>query len=199
MLDLIGSIGLTRANAHDPVGLLAFSDQVELFIKPRLGTSQVFYMAHQIFEKLKLQKEFQVKRQADFLVPFSFIATKLKRRHSIILISDVVEMLNDRGSIDFKRLRMLSSKHEMILLILDDPSEFKVKSPLGYNRISDMETGKQTTISARKAVSIRHGIEKSLKELQADLQQKSGIDSIVLTPENHMEALTQFLISRTAR
>ena len=39
MLDLIGNIGLTRAHVRDPVGLLAFSDQIELFVRPKLGTS----------------------------------------------------------------------------------------------------------------------------------------------------------------
>ena len=35
MLDLLGNIGLTRANLRDPVGLLGFSDQVEMYLKPR--------------------------------------------------------------------------------------------------------------------------------------------------------------------
>ena len=199
MLDLIGNIGLTRANAHDPVGLLAFSDQVELFVKPRLGTSQIFYMAHQIFEKLKLQREFPAKRQADFSVPLDFIAARFKMRHSVILISDVVDMVNDRESIDFKRLQRLSTKHDMIVLILDDPEEFRVRSRLGYIRISDMETEKQTVISAKKAGAIRRRIEESIETLQYELKRQSGIDSVVLTPENHGEELTKFLISRTSR
>ena len=199
MLDLIGNIGLTRANAHDPVGLLAFSDQVELFVKPQLGTSQVFYMAHQIFEKLKLQREFPAKRQADFSVPLDFIAARFKMRHSVILISDVVDMVNDRESIDFKRLQRLSTKHDMIVLILDDPEEFRVRSRLGYIRISDMETEKQTVISARKAGAIRRRIEESIETLQYELKRQSGIDSVVLTPENHGEELTKFLISRASR
>ena len=188
MLDLIGNIGLTRANVRDPVGLLAFSDQVELFVKPRLGASQVFYMAYQIFEKLKLQREFPTKRRADFSVPFHFMAARLKTRHSVIMISDLVDMINDRESIDFKRLRMLSSKHDMIMLILDDPQEFRVRSPLGYIRISDMETGKQTVISARKVKAIRRRIEESRDALQYELKRQSGIDSVVLTPENHSAA-----------
>ena len=199
MLDLIGNIGLTRANVRDPVGLLAFSDQVELFVKPRLGASQIFYMAYQIFEKLKLQREFPTKRRADFSVPFHFMAARLKTRHSVIMISDLVDMINDRESIDFKRLRMLSSKHDMIMLILDDPQEFRVRSPLGYIRISDMETGQQTQISARKVKAIRRRIEESRDAVQYELKRQSGIDSVVLTPENHSAVLAKFLISRTVR
>ena len=199
LLDLLGNIGLTRANLRDPVGLLGFSDQIEMFLKPKLGSSQVFYMAKQIFEKLALQREFPTRRGADFSVPFKFMASRLKMRHSIIVISDVVDMLNDHASIDFRLLRMLGSKHDMMFFILDDPEEFRVRSPLGYIRISDMETGKQTVISARKAGVIRRKIEESRAALQYALKHRCGIDSVVLTPDGHAQELPKFLISRTAR
>ena len=199
LLDLLGNIGLTRSNLRDPVGLLAFSDQIELFMKPKLGTSQVFYMAQQIFEKLALQREFPARRTAESSEPFHFMASRLKMRHSVIVISDVVDMLNNPEAVDFKLLRMLASKHDMMFFILDDPEEFKVRSPLGYIRISDMETGKQTVISARKAGAIRREIEESREALQYALKHRCGIDSVVLTPQNHFEELPKFLISRTAR
>ena len=199
LLDLLGNIGLTRANLRDPVGLLGFSDQIEMFLKPKLGTSQVFHMAQQIFEKLALEREFPTRRKADFSVPFKFMASRLKMRHSLIVISDVVDMLNDQASVDFKLLRMLAAKHDMMFFILDDPQEFQVRRPLGYIRISDMETGKQTVISARKARAIRQKIEESRATLQYALKHRCGIDSVVLTPDNHPEELPKFLISRTAR
>lgn len=199
MLDLVGNIGLTRANVRDPVGLLAFSDQIELFIKPKLGSSQVFHIAHRIFEKLELERQFPTKRAADFSVALTFLAARLKTRHSVIVISDVVDLVNDDDAIDFKMLRMLAAKHDMMLLIVDDPEEFRVKSRLGYIRISDMETGKQTVISARKASAIRSDIEKRREALQYRLKHQSGVDSVVLTPDNHDEVLPKFLIARTAR
>ena len=199
MLDLIGNIGLTRSNVRDPVGLLAFSDRVELFVKPKLGSPQVFYMAHRIFEKLRFQREFPARRKADFTVPFRFIAARLKNRHTVFVISDVVDFVNDRASLDFKLLRTLAAKHDMMVLILDDPGEFKVRSRLGYIRIADMETGRQTVISARKAGAIRRTIAERRAELQYMLKHKSGIDSVVLTPDNHIDELPRFFIARTAR
>ena len=199
MLDLVGNIGLTRANVRDPVGLLAFSDQIELYVKPKLGSSQVFHIAHRIFEKLELERQFPTKRAADFSVALRFMAARLKMRHSVIVISDVVDLVNDQDAIDFKMLRMLAAKHDMMMLIVDDPDEFRVRSRLGYIRISDMETGKQTVISARKAGAIRRDIEERREALQYRLKHQSGIDSVVLTPDNHAEALPKFLISRTAR
>ena len=199
MLDLLGNIGLTRANVRDPVGLLGFSDQIELFVKPKLGTSQVFYMAQQIFERLEFQRQFPTRRGADFSVPFLFMASRLKNRHSIIVLSDVVDLVNDQSAIDFKLVRLLAAKHDMIVLILDDPEEFTVRSRLGYIRIADMETGKQTVISARKAGAIRREIEERRAELQYQLKHMSGVDSVVVTPDNHAEELPRFFIARTAR
>ena len=199
LLDLIGNIGLTRANVRDPVGFLGFSDRIELYIKPRLGSSQVFHMAHQLFEKLNLEREFPSRRKADFSVAIDFLVSRLKTGHSLVVISDLVDFVNDPASIDFKRLRMLASKHDMIVLILDDPEEFRVKSRLGYVRISDMETGKQTVISARKAGAIRNQIKEAQEEVKYRLKHNCGIDSVVLTPENHDDVLAEFLIARMAR
>ena len=199
LLDLIGNLGLTRANVRDPVGLLGFSDRIELYMKPRLGASQVFHMAQQIFEKLKLEREFPSRRKADFSVAIDFLVSRLKIGHSLIVISDFVDFVNNPESIDYKRLRMLASKHDMMMLILDDPKEFQVKSRLGYIRISDMETGKQTVISARKAGAIRRRIEEVHEDIRYRLKHKCGIDSVVLTPENHTDALGEFLIARMAR
>ena len=199
LLDLIGNIGLTRANVRDPVGLLGYSDQVELFLKPKLGTNNVFYMAQQVFEKLALERKYPTRRKTNFAVPVAFMASRLKMRHSVIVISDFVDLLNDVGSVDFKRLRMLATKHDMIFLLLDDPDEFRVKSRLGHIRISDMETGKQTVISARKAGAIQRKIGESRDQLKYLLKHRCGIDSVVLTPENHTEALPKFLIARVAR
>ena len=199
MLDLIGNIGLTRANVRDPVGLLGFSDRIETFVKPKLGNPQVFYIAKQIFDKIELQRQFPEKRAANFTVPFRFIASRLKNRHTLILISDAVDFVNDRASLDFKLLGTLAAKHDMMMLILDDPEEFEVRSSLGYIRINDMETDRQTVISARKASAIRRTIDERMSELQYMLKHKSGVDSVVLTPRNHADALAEFLIARTAR
>ena len=199
MLDLLGNIGLTRANVRDPVGLLGYSDRIEMYLRPKLGSSQVFYMAQQIFEKMKLEREFPSRRTAHLKVAVDFMIARLKMRHSVILLTDLVDLVNEPDAVDFKVLSTLSAKHDMIVLILDDPEEFRVKSRLGYIRISDMETGKQTVISARKAGAIRRCIEESREALQYRLKYEAGIDSVVLTPENHTEALPKFLISRTAR
>jgi uncharacterized protein (DUF58 family) len=198
LLDLIGVIGLTHAKMNDPVGLLGFSDRVELFLKPKLGSTHVFYMAHRIFDKLRLEQTYPSKRRASFPVAFEFVAG-LKARHSVVVISDLVDLINDQESIDFRQLSRLASKHDITMLILDDPAEFRVSSRLGHIRIADMETGEHTVVPARKAAAVRFDIEKERERLRAALRRQSGIDSVVLAPHGYFNELSKFLAQRTAR
>ena len=199
LLDIIGGIGLTRAKMHDPVGLLMFSDQIELFLKPKLGSAQVFHMAHQIFEKLELARQFPSKRTADFSLALRFLTTRLKTRTSIVLVSDLVDIISDPESIDFKLMSRLAWKHDVVVLILDDPDEFELPGRLGFVRISNMETGEQTVIAARKTPAIRRSIEEARRALQTRLKRECGVDSEVLEPRGHFEKLSRFMMSRGSR
>jgi uncharacterized protein (DUF58 family) len=197
LLDLIGGMGLTLAKLQDPVGLLAFSNRIDLYLKPKLGSGQIFYMAHQIFERLKLEREFPTRRRADFSVALQFVASRLKVRHSVVFMSDVVDLVNDQESIDFKMLSRLSWKHDVMVLILDDPHEFAVPGRFRYIRTANMETGEQTVIAARKAPAIRRSVEEAREALQARLWRECGVGSVVLTPQNWYDQLSRFLVTRT--
>jgi uncharacterized protein (DUF58 family) len=199
MLDVIGGLGLTRARLHDPVGLLAFSDRIELYLKPKLGSSQVFHIAHEIFRRLRLARQFPSSRRADFSVALRFLAARLKTRHSIVLISDFVDLIGDQQSIDFKLMSRVAWKHDVTVLVLDDPDEFRFPGRLGFVRIANMETGEQTVISARKARLIRRDIEESIAAMRAKLKKECGVDSEILTPEGHFETLFKFMVTRGAR
>jgi hypothetical protein len=191
-------IGLTRANMQDPVGLIGYSDRVELYIKPKLGSSHVFYLAHMIFDKLRHEREYPSQRRARFAVPLEVVAG-LKTRHSLVFITDLVDLVNAPETIDYGLLRRLATKHEIVLLILDDPTEFRVRSRLGHIRVADMETGEQTVIPARKAAAVRATIAAERDHLCATLRTRCGIDSVVLAPDTYLEVLSRFLAQRTAR
>ena len=199
LLDLVGGIGLTRAHLRDPVGLLGFSDRVELYLRPKLGSGQVFYMAWLIFEKVEFEREYPTRRKTDLSIPLNLLASRLRLRHSLVIISDLVDLLNEPDSIDFRLLGRLASKHDMIVLILDDPEEFVVRSRLGYVRTTNMETGEEVVMSARRAAAVRRQLEESRERLMADLKRRAGVDSVVLTPGNHFEELSTFLMARSGR
>jgi uncharacterized protein (DUF58 family) len=197
LLDLIGGLGLTRARLHDPVGMVAFSDRIELFLKPKLGTSQVFRMAHEIFDKLQFAREYPSSRPADLSVALRFLAARLKMRHSIVIISDLLDLMADHESFDFQLMRRLASKHDVTVLVLDDPEEFNVPGRFGFLRIANMESGRQTVIPVRKTRAIRRDIEASIAAIRACLKRECGVDSVVLTPAQD-NVLFNVLVARNS-
>src|SRR5262249_50155543 len=144
LLDVIGSLGLTRMHLQDPVGLLAFSDRVEFYARPKLGSSHVFYIAQQIFDRLRFEEQYPSKRSADFSIVTRFLTERLKSRHSVVLISDFVDAMNDPDAVDYARLRRLAWQHDIVAIVLDDPDEYRIGRRFGYLRIANMETGVQT-------------------------------------------------------
>ena len=127
------------------------------------------------------------------------VAAGLKTRHSLVFITDLVDLVNEPDAIEYRLLSRLASKHEIVLLILDDPAEFRVRSRLGYIRVANMETGEQMVISARKAAAVRASIEAERDRLRTTLRKRCGIDSVVLAPDTYFDVLSRFLVQRTAR
>ena len=194
-MELIGIFGLSHAHIIDPVGILGFSDKVELFLKPKLGSRYVFYMAKAIFERVELERKLKERRKTDFSAMADFLSTRVRTRHSIIVISDFIEFMNDGSVVDPDLLRHLSSKHDILFVFLDDPGEFAAKGKLGYVRVSNIETGEQAVISLRKLKQINREIKERRNKLQERLV-KTGIDSVVLTYGNHLFELNKFFSMR---
>jgi uncharacterized protein (DUF58 family) len=199
LLDVIGTIGLSRAGLHDPVGLLAFSDRIELFVKPMAGTAQIFRIAHELFARLELARESPLRRRADLAVALRFVAARMKTRHSLLIISDLVGLTGDEDVLDFELVGRLASKHDVSMLVLDDPDEFKSSTRLGFLRIADIETGEQTVVATRRLPLIRHDIEEALTRVRARLRRECGVASVVLTPGDYFLALARFFAPRSSR
>ena len=101
---------------------------------------------------------------------------------------------------DSSLLRSVSSRHELIFIFLDDPSEFLIAQGFGHVRIEDIENGGQLVVSRRKMF----GIEKDLREKRRELRiklRRIGIDSIVLEYDKnrrmrHFNRLYKFFLKR---
>jgi uncharacterized protein (DUF58 family) len=199
LLDCIGVIALTRANMHDPVGVLGFSEQVDLFIKPKRGISHVYFMAKQVFAQLQAGADEHSKRRADWSSGLTLAASSLRSRHSIYVLSDFVDATNDMSSLDWALLRRLGRRHDVTALMLTDPREFSFRRRLGYVRTSNMETGEHVQISARKAPLVRQAIAAAQANLQRRLWRDCGIRSAVVAAEKGVEPLVTTLVARALR
>ena len=123
----------------DSVGLLLFSDQVELFVPPKKGRGQ----AMRILRDLYYHKP--ASRGTDIGVALDHLYGALKKKAHIFVISDFL------GSGFEAALRRLSRKHDTVAVVLEDKLEVEIPS-MGLVDFEDPETGETVCVDTSSPV-----------------------------------------------
>jgi len=124
---------------NDKVGLLIFTDRIELFIPPKKGLR---HMLRLIRELLYFQMP---KRRTDIPQALDYLAKVIRKRATVFLVSDFIET-------DFKKpLSLLNKRHDVIAVSVRDRAEIELPS-VGLIEFADAETGQITLVdtSSRK-------------------------------------------------
>jgi len=198
LLELVGFIGFTCVRVQDPVGIIGFSDRVNFYLRPRASNRAVFYMIKLLFDKAFTSKAAFHKSEAAFDHVLDFLNRRLRRRHTIILISDMIDFLNDDQLIRKSLWRGLAADHDILVLILDDPDEFAFGSKTGSLRLKDIESGKSVIFSLRNTKKLRELVISRQEALIAGFR-ALGIEAAVLNYGQHLVRFESFLMARRAR
>jgi len=153
--EICGVLALSAAKESGQVGLIGFTDQKELYIKPSKGSKH----AYQIIRSLFTFKPASIKTNINKALSFSL--NLIKRRAVIILISDFVDL-------DYwDNLRAMAKKHDLVVIHLYDRTESKLPS-LGIIPMYDNES--QKTIWVNTSFNLfRNKLGQSFNENQARL------------------------------
>lgn len=174
---------------NDKVGLLLFSDRVELFIPPKKGRSHTLRIIREIlfFEP--------VGRGTAPGLALDYLNNVVTRRAVVFFISDF-----QTG--DFSReLAVSGRRHDFIALHIQDQREENLPN-IGIITLEDAETGEQIEINtgdrgARTRFSAL--VETQRAELNRTLR-RANIDAIMLrTGENYLPPLRAFFKQRERR
>lgn len=121
---------------NDKVGLLAFTDQVELHIPPRKGRSHVLRLIRDLlaFEP--------VGHRTDITMALDRLNHTLKRRAIVFLISDFLMDYSDSILLKNyeKMLQVTNRRHDLVAVSITDPREM-VWPDSGLLMLQDAETG----------------------------------------------------------
>jgi len=187
--ELCAVLALAAVSNRDKVGLVLFSDRVELYLPPRRGRGHV----------LRLIRELLTARSAargtDLNAPLQLLASVLKRRATVFVVSDF-------WAPDFSvSLRVLGRRHDCVAIRVRDPREASLP-PLGLVRWVDAESGRTLLVDtsserARRetaaAVAARDAaLERLLRRLRVDLVE-------IATDRSYVEPLQQFFVRRERR
>jgi uncharacterized protein (DUF58 family) len=164
--ELCALLAFSAIKNNDKVGLVVFTEEVELFIPPAKGTTHVLRLISELLSFEPKKKGTRLRSGLDFA------ARILNRRSIVFLISDFFDQDYDRT------LRILSRRHDLIALSVNDPREYDLPD-VGLLDLEDAETGATVTIDTGSA-AVRNayakagraraeGLRDSLRSMDIDL------------------------------
>ena len=174
---------------NDKVGLILFSDHVELFIPPKKGRLHTLRLIREIVY-------FEPKgRGTEPAEALNYLNQVLHRRSVVFLISDF-------QSPDFSReLSVTSRRHDLIAVPIIDPREEELPD-VGLLTLEDAETGEQIEINTSDR-TVRQAFLRKAEERAAERLRdfrKKRVDAITLhTNEDYVPALQSFFRNRERR
>lgn len=127
--EICGVLSLSAVKESSHVGLICFSDERELYIKPTKGISQAYQIIHGLVHLKPKSLKTNLTRA------LSFVLNAIKRRSVIILISDFI----DDGYQD--NLKALARRHDLVVIHLSDKRETRLPK-LGIVPVIDKESRK---------------------------------------------------------
>lgn len=187
------TLAFSAIKNNDQVGLLLFSDDVELFIPPKKGRAQVYRILRELLY-------FKPKRTGTRLSSaLEYLRGVLKKRSTVFLLSD---FKNDASDIGFdSSLRLLERRHEVIAGIISDEAEFLFPD-VGLIELQDGETGEHVLIDTSNPAfreEMKARFKTDFEVLQKNLG-KSGVRSFQLEAnDEYHRALLAFFRRRKTR
>src|ERR1700726_749340 len=174
---------------NDKVGLILFTDRVELFIPPKKGRSHTLRIIREI---LFFQPQ---GRGTDPALALDYLNKILTRRAVVFFISDF-------QAPDFSHALAVSGRrHDFIAIHIQDERE-RFLPNIGIITLEDAETGEQIEINTADRTT-RVGFGDLAKEYTSELSRtlrRNNIDAISLkTGEDYLPALRSFFKQRERR
>jgi uncharacterized protein (DUF58 family) len=182
-------LAFTAAKNNDKVGLLIFTDRIELYIPPKKGSRHMLRLIRELLY-FKMPR-----RTTKISLALDYIAKVIHKKATIFLVSDFIES-------DFKKsLSLLNKRHDVIAVPVRDKVEISMPR-VGLIEFQDAETGEIILIdtSSRKFHD-QYG-DKSLSRFNElkSLFRSINVDCIpVSTDKPYIQDLVQFFHMRHRR
>jgi uncharacterized protein (DUF58 family) len=193
--DLAAEFGAVLAYAaisnQDRVGLLLFSDEIELYVPPRKGRNHVLLLIRDLLAAQPAHKGTNIS------VALKTLNRVLKNRAIVFLVSDFLAAQDEYAA----DLAITARYHDLIGVVLSDPLEAKWPN-VGLVGLQDAETEAIQWVDTAQKGWIRKFDKQAqrFQELRDDMFYKLGIDRIDLPSDgDYLNALTSFFRRRMQR
>ena len=148
LTEIAATLSFSALQNNDKVGMLLFSDQVELFIPPKKGRTHVLRIIRELLEFEPQSK------QTDIGKVLEFLSGILKKKAIVFLLSDFMDDSYE------KTLRITAKKHDLTGIRVYDKREVEIPN-IGLVPMLDSETLKTKWINTasktvRKQYELAH-------------------------------------------
>jgi uncharacterized protein (DUF58 family) len=148
LTEIAATLSFSALQNNDKVGLLLFTDQVELFIPPKKGRIHVLRIIRELLEVEPQRK------QTDIGKALEFLSGILKKKAIVFLLSDFMDDSYE------KTLRITAKKHDLTGIRVYDKREVEIPN-IGLVPMLDSETLKTkwintTSKTVRKQYELAH-------------------------------------------
>ncbi len=184
--ELAALLAFSAGKNGDKVGLLLFTDKIELYLPPRSGRMHALRM---IRELLAFEPS---GKGTDINAALQEASRLMKKRGVVFLLSDLIEPEKFSAS-----LRILKAKQDVVAIELSDPADenFPLKNPVTFE---DAETGEIVEYNGNAAL-----LNEELKKLQDEklsVCRRAGTDLIkVDCSKDVLKPLIGFFAERQKR
>ncbi len=165
--EIAATLAFSATQNNDKIGLILFSDEIELFIPPKKGRSHVLRIIRELLEFKPKSKKTNISEAIKFL------SNVMKKKAIVFMLSDFV-------ADDYKQtLKIAAGKHDITGIRVFDKHEAEIPN-IGMVQMQDEETGELILVNtASKKVRNNYSIFYQEKvEYYKDAFTKSGAGTI---------------------
>ncbi|HCY81090.1 MAG TPA: DUF58 domain-containing protein [Xanthomarina gelatinilytica] len=132
--EIAATLAFSATQNNDKIGLILFSDTIELYIPPKKGRSHVLRIIRELIEFHPKSK------QTNITEALKFLSNVMKKKAIVFLLSDFI-------ADDYKQtLKITSGKHDVTGIRIYDKSEESIPN-LGMVQMQDAETGEYMLVN----------------------------------------------------
>ncbi|NAS12492.1 DUF58 domain-containing protein [Poritiphilus flavus] len=134
--EISATLAFSAMQNNDKVGLILFSDEVELFIPPKKGKSHVLRIIRELLEFKPSSKK------TDIAEALKYMTNVMKKKAIVFVLSDFIADGYDQT------LKITGNKHDVTGIRVYDPREEEIPN-LGMVQVLDAESGAQKLINTQ--------------------------------------------------
>jgi uncharacterized protein (DUF58 family) len=194
--EALALLAFSALRNNDKVGLVAFSDRVELLVRPKKGRGHVLRLVREVLAKKPAHA------QTDLIAAVETITHLSRQRAIVAFVTDLIgcPLGTPQGTVLEKKLKVLARRHDLLVLEVRDPIEDELPDA-GLVSVRDPESGALGLIDSSDAAvraAYRDAAKRERARVRATLD-RIGVDRVTISEKESAHALVRFLRRRSRK